>query len=152
MAGKGQGTMSGTDRSAEKDGERETTGRITLGSGAPWEDLIGYSRVVRVGNTIEVSGTVAIDDADNPVGGVSAYAQTIYILAKIVKYLERAGGSKEHIVRTRMFVTDISQWQEIGRAHGEFFRDIRPATSMIEVSRLIAPEYLVEIEVTAIVT
>jgi enamine deaminase RidA (YjgF/YER057c/UK114 family) len=126
--------------------------RIIIGSGSPWEDLVGYSRVVRVGNTIEVSGTVAVDEAGRPVGGPSAYAQTTYILSKIVTFIERAGGSAQHIVRTRMFVTDIALWEEIGRAHGEFFREIKPATSMVEVRRLIAPEFLVEIEATAIIT
>ena len=124
--------------------------RINISSGAKWEDIVGYSRAVRVGNTIEVAGTTAVDEQGNVVGVNDAYEQTRFSLAKIEKALTAAGASLEDVVRTRMFVTDISKWEEIGRAHGEFFRTIKPAASMIEVKGLISPELLVEIEVTAI--
>src|SRR5829696_1102239 len=114
--------------------------RTNYSSGAKWEDIVGYSRAVRSGNTIEVTGTVAADDNSNLAGGNSAYEQTKFILQKIEKVLEKAGASLKDVVRTRMFVTDISRWEEYGKAHGEFFKEIKPATSMIEVSALIAPE------------
>ncbi len=121
-------------------------------SGAKWESIVGYSRAVKVGNIIEVTGTVAVDDQNELVGGNDAYAQTKFIIEKIGTVLEKAGASLNDVVRTRMFVTDISRWEEYGRAHGEFFSEIRPCTSMIEVKGLIAPEYLIEIEATAIIT
>lgn len=121
-----------------------------VSSGAPWENVVGYSRAVRVGQHVFVSGTAAVDEQGQTVGVGDAYAQTKFILEKIAKALHQAGASLEQVVRTRMFVTDISQWEAIGRAHGEYFRNIRPATSMVEVSRLIEPEMLVEIEVDAI--
>jgi enamine deaminase RidA (YjgF/YER057c/UK114 family) len=124
--------------------------RINYSSGAVWEEIVGYSRAVRVGNVIEVTGTVAVDESNQPVGVGNAYEQTKFSLGKIEKVLERAGGSLKDVVRTRLFVTDISKWQEFGRAHGEFFKDIRPCSSMIEVKGLIAPDYLIEIEATAI--
>jgi enamine deaminase RidA (YjgF/YER057c/UK114 family) len=125
--------------------------RINYSSGAVWEDIVGYSRAVRVGNVVEVTGTVAVDEQNHPVGIDDAYAQTAFIIAKIEKVLERAGASLKDVVRTRLFVTDISKWQEYGRAHGEFFKDIRPCSSMIEVKGLITPDYLIEIEATAII-
>ncbi|MBD0366103.1 MAG: RidA family protein [Flavisolibacter sp.] len=125
--------------------------RINYASGAKWEDIVGYSRAVRVGNVIEVTGTVAVDEQNNIVGIGDAYQQTHFILQKIQAVLERAGASLEDVVRTRMFVTDISRWQEYGRAHGEVFATIKPCTTMVEVSRLIVPEFLIEIEATAIV-
>ena len=125
--------------------------RTNYSSGVKWEDIVGYSRAVRVGNTIEITGTVAADDNTSLVGGNSAYAQTRYILQKIEKILHNAGASLEDVVRTRMFVTDISRWEEYGQAHGEFFSKIKPCTSMIEVKGLISPEYLIEIEATAII-
>ena len=124
--------------------------RTNYSSGAKWEDIVGYSRAVRIGNTIEVTGTVAVDENNTLVGGNNAYDQTKFILQKIEKVLERAGASLKDVVRTRMFVTDISRWEEYGRAHGEFFKDIKPCTSMIEIKGLIAPEYLIEIEATAV--
>ena len=125
--------------------------RTNYSSGAVWEDLVGYSRAVRTGNHIEISGTVAADENGNVVGRDDAYQQTAFILQKIEKALNQAGSSLEHVVRTRMFVTDISRFEEYGRAHGEVFGNIRPCTSMIEVKGLVAPEYLIEIEATAIV-
>lgn len=124
--------------------------RTNYASGAKWEDVVGYSRAVKAGNIIEVTGTVSVDDDNNPVGGNSAYLQTKFILQKIETVLERAGASMKDVVRTRMFVTDISRWEEYGKAHGEVFKDIRPCTTMVEVNRLIAPEYLIEIEATAL--
>lgn len=126
--------------------------RMNISSGAKWEDIVGYSRAVRIGNTVEVAGTTAVDEQGNVVGLNDAYEQTRFILAKIEKALTAAGASLKDIVRTRMFVTDISKWEEIGRAHGEVFRTIKPAASMIEVKGLISPELLVEIEVTAILS
>lgn len=126
--------------------------RTNYSSGAKWEDIVGYSRAVKIGNTIEVTGTVAVDENNNLVGGNNAYEQTKFILQKIEKVLERAGASLKDIVRTRMFVTDISRWEEYGKAHGEFFKDIKPCTSMIEIKGLITPEYLIEIEATAILS
>lgn len=124
--------------------------RINISSGAPWEEKVGYSRAVRIGNIIEVSGTVALKDGAL-IGKNNAYLQTKRILEIITEVLDQAGASIKDVVRTRMFVTDISQWEEIGRAHGEAFRDIKPATSMIEVSQLIDPDYLLEIEASAVV-
>ncbi len=124
--------------------------RYNYASGAPWEDRVGYSRAVKVGNTIEVTGTVALNEHNEVVGAGDAYAQTKFILEKIAKVLETAGSNVKDVVRTRLFVTDISRWEEYGRAHGEVFRDIRPCTTMVEVKALIAPEYLIEIEATAI--
>jgi len=126
--------------------------RINYSSGAKWEDIVGYSRAVRIGNIIEVTGTVAADDDSMLVGGNSAYEQTKFIIQKIEKVLKKAGASLKDVVRTRMFVTDISRWEEYGKAHGEFFKEIKPCTTMVEVSNLISPEYLIEIEATAIMT
>lgn len=126
--------------------------RMNISSGAKWEDIVGYSRAVRVGNIVEVAGTTAVDEQGNVVGLNDAYEQTRFIFAKIEKALTTAGASLKDIVRTRMFVTDISKWEEIGKAHGEVFRTIKPAASMIEVKGLISPELLVEIEVTAIMS
>jgi enamine deaminase RidA (YjgF/YER057c/UK114 family) len=122
--------------------------RQNISSGAPWEDIVGYSRAVKIGNLLEISGTVATDGV-TVVGKGNHYEQTKYILTKIEKVLQQAGYSLRDVIRTRMFVTDISRWEEIGKAHGEFFKDIKPVTSMVEISALIDPDYLVEIEVTA---
>ncbi len=124
--------------------------RINYASGSKWEDIVGYSRAVKIGNLVEVTGTVASGDDGNVVGRDDPYAQTKFIYEKIASVLERAGASMKDVIRVRMFVTDISRWQEYGRAHSEFFRNIKPCNTMVEVSALIAPEYLVEIEVTAI--
>lgn len=128
------------------------THRTNISSGAIWEDKVGYCRAVKVGNHIEVSGTVASDQAGNVIGGNNAYEQTKYILQKIEKALQQAGASLQDVVRTRMFVTDISRFDEYGKAHGEVFAAIKPCTSMIEVKGLVAPEYLIEIEATAILS
>jgi len=124
--------------------------RINISSGAKWEDIVGYSRAVKIGSIIEVAGTTAVDENGQMIGVNNPYEQTRYALAKIEKALLAAGASMKDVIRTRMFVTDISKWEEVGKAHGEFFREIKPAASMIEVKGLISPELLVEIEVTAI--
>lgn len=125
--------------------------RINYSSGAKWENIVGYSRAVKMGNIIEVTGTVAVDENNVLVGKDDAYVQTKFIIEKIDRVLQKAGASLKDVIRTRMFVTDISRWEEYGKAHGEFFKNIKPCTSMIEVKGLIAPEYLIEIEATAII-
>lgn len=124
--------------------------RTIYSSGAPWESTVGYSRAVRVGNTIEVAGTTAMKDG-KLVGTGNAYLQTKCILEIIKESIEGLGGSIDDVVRTRMYVTDITLFEEIGRAHGEYFKDIKPASTMVEISRLVDPEMLIEIEATAII-
>jgi enamine deaminase RidA (YjgF/YER057c/UK114 family) len=124
--------------------------RQLISSGSPWEDVVGYSRAVRVGNVVEVAGTTAMD-GDRLVGPGSVYLQTKYIFQKIEKALEEAGASLIDVVRTRMFITDISKWEEAGKAHGEVFAAIKPASTMVEVSALIDEQLLIEIEVTAVI-
>ncbi len=126
------------------------TKRTNYASGTKWEDIVGYARAVKIGNVIEISGTTAVENGEL-IGKGNAYLQTKTILKKIEAVLQQAGASLEHVVRTRIYVTDISRWEEVGRAHGEFFRDIKPATTIVEVSALIEPDMLVEIEVSAVV-
>jgi enamine deaminase RidA (YjgF/YER057c/UK114 family) len=124
--------------------------RQKISSGSPWEDIVGYSRAIRVGNVVEVAGTTAME-GDILIGKGDVYKQTVFIFTKIEKALAEAGATLNDVVRTRMFVTDISQWEEVGKAHGEIFKTIKPVATMLEVSRLINDDLLIEIEVTAII-
>lgn len=124
--------------------------KIKYSSGAKWEDIVGYSRAVRIGNRVVISGTTSIEDG-KIIGENDFYIQARTILIKIEKVLKEAGAGMKDVIRTRIYITDISKWEEVGRAHGEFFRDVKPATSMVEVSALIDPAMLVEIEAEALI-
>jgi len=127
------------------------TERTNISSGAKWEDIVGYSRAVKVGNLVEVAGTTAVNEAGEVVGKGDVYAQTKFIFEKIEQALITAGATMENVVRTRLFVTDISQWEAVGKAHGEFFKTIKPASTMLEISGLVDSDMLIEIEVTAVI-
>lgn len=124
--------------------------RRNFSSGSPWEDTVGYSRAVRVGHLIEVAGTTAVDERGEVVGPNDPYLQAKYALEKIGRALAEAGAGFENVIRTRMFVTDITRWEEVGRAHGEVFRNIRPAATLVQVASLVRSDLLVEIEATAV--
>ena len=126
--------------------------RRNVSSGAPWEATVGYSRAVRVGNIVEVAGTTAVDAEGRVVGAGSPYTQARFALEKIGAALAQAGAGFEDVIRTRIFVTDISRWEEVGLAHGEVFRGVRPASTLVAVASLVRPDLLVEIEATAVVT
>ncbi len=128
-----------------------TEGRQLISSGTPWEKIVGYSRAVRVGSMVFVSGTTASDENGTVQGVGDAYAQTVYIFKKIERALEQAGATMRDVVRTRVYVINVDHWQDVGKAHAEFFGDVRPANTLVEISKLVNPDHLVEIEVDAVI-
>ena len=125
--------------------------RQNISARTPWEDVFGYSRAVRVGNVVKVSGTIATDESGTVYGAGDMYAQSVYIIQKIEKALQEAGASLSDVVRTRSFVTNLDEWEGLAKAHVEYFGDIHPAATMVEISRLMSPEFLIEMEVEAII-
>lgn len=123
-----------------------------VSSGSPWENIVGYSRGIRIGNRFEIAGTTASDEHGNVIGLNDPYEQTRYIIQKAEKAIHEMGGSLNNVIRTRIFVTNIQDWEKIGKAHGEFFKAIKPVSTMVEISRLINEEFLVEIEFSGIIT
>jgi enamine deaminase RidA (YjgF/YER057c/UK114 family) len=144
--------LNNANKTSESGAASTQNKRQNISSGTVWEGIVGYSRAVRIGNIIAVAGTTATDDDGNVVGESDPYTQTVFIIRKIERALHAAGATLNDVIRTRVFLTNVDDWEEVGRAHGEFFSEIRPANTMLEISKLIGDGYLVEIEVDAVVS